>query len=200
MAYLRSLDDQTLIPIEEGENLLVGRLPKCDVVIDDPSVSSQHARLQLLDSVLRVVDMNSTNGTRVNYTVLMSPKVLLDGDTVEFGSVSFIIDGPELQDERPSGKPSTLNSDWKRMEASQPIDATMSIELPEEMTAVPPMEETEAASKRVPRPKAAPASAAVSSPEAEASKERDPEGLVPLILLLGAAMILLLVEIARWPF
>ncbi len=97
MAYLRSLDDQIQIHLEEGQNLLVGRLPICDVVIDDGSVSSQHARIQLLENQLRLVDMGSTNGTRVNYTQIDAPHYLLDGDTVEFGNMTFTVDAPGLQ-------------------------------------------------------------------------------------------------------
>lgn len=132
MAYLRSLDDQTQIPIEEGENLLVGRLNKCDVVIEDASVSSQHARLHLLDSVLRVVDVGSTNGTRVNYTNLIKPGVLLDGDVVEFGNVSFSVDGPELRPEKPESSPDWSEDSYKPLEASQKLDATMNIQVPDE--------------------------------------------------------------------
>ena len=133
MAYLRSLDDQTLIEIEEGENLLIGRMPKCDVVIDDPSVSSQHARIQLTDGVLRVIDMHSTNGTRLNYSTLIAPATLLDGDIIEFGSVSFSVDGPELREESGDGDAEMdLITDSKPLAASQKLDATMSISISDE--------------------------------------------------------------------
>lgn len=133
MAYLRSLNDQTEIEIVEGDNLLIGRLSKCDVVIDESSVSSQHARMHLQDGVLKVIDMGSTNGTRVNYTTLIKPSVLLDGDVIEFGNVSFSIDGPELKEES-KAHPSSLDflSDVKPVEASQALDATTSIALSEE--------------------------------------------------------------------
>jgi len=114
--YLRSLDDQTQFPIEEGENLLLGRLEPCDIVIEDGSVSSQHARLSFSEGVLVVADLNSTNGTRLNYSLLVEPKVLMDGDTVEFGSVSFIVDGPGLR----SGSVSALDSAW--VEEFRPVN------------------------------------------------------------------------------
>ena len=133
MAYLRSLDDQTEIEIVEGENLLIGRLSKCDLVIDEPSVSSQHARMHLQDGVLKVIDMGSTNGTRLNYTALIKPSVLLDGDVIEFGNVSFSVDGPELKEEDQAHESSLdLLSDVKPVEASQQLDATMSISISEE--------------------------------------------------------------------
>lgn len=124
MAYLRSLDDQIQIHIQEGQNLLVGRLLKCDVVIEDGSVSSQHARLQLINQQLRVVDMGSTNGTRINYSVLQGAGYLLDGDTLEIGNVSFIVDGPGLS--APSeANPMVGLPDLHPLESSQKLSDTM---------------------------------------------------------------------------
>ncbi|MCC5849313.1 MAG: FHA domain-containing protein [Verrucomicrobia bacterium] len=144
MAYLRSLDDQTLIEIEEGENLLIGRMPKCDVVINDPSVSSQHARIQLTHGVLRVIDMHSTNGTRLNYSTLIAPATLLDGDIIEFGSVSFSVDGPELREESDeTDAEMDLIPTSKPIDASQRLDATMSISISDEDLADIPEEEYE---------------------------------------------------------
>jgi pSer/pThr/pTyr-binding forkhead associated (FHA) protein len=131
MVYLRSLDDQIQIRIEEGQNLLIGRLLKCDMVLEDGSVSSQHARLQLQDNQLRVFDMGSTNGTRVNYATAEGPTLLLDGDTVEFGNVTFTVDGPQL--ESPSGEPTSMPAivNLDPLEASQQLSDTMlSIPLP----------------------------------------------------------------------
>ena len=98
MATLRSLDDQIHIPIPEGAPLLIGRMEECDIQISDDSISSQHAQILLENNVLRLKDMGSTNGTRVNYTLIDSPVVILHGDTVEFGGFSFTIDGQELQE------------------------------------------------------------------------------------------------------
>ncbi|MDX2012668.1 MAG: sigma 54-interacting transcriptional regulator [Myxococcaceae bacterium] len=44
--------------------LVAGSHRSCDFVISDPSVSRQHARLELLSSGVRVVDLGSTNGVR----------------------------------------------------------------------------------------------------------------------------------------
>lgn len=125
--YLRSLNDQTHFPIEEGENLLVGRLDRCDVVLNDGSVSSQHARLNLVDGVLMVADLNSTNGTRVNYSVLVEPMALMDGDTVEFGNMSFTVDGPGLRESRDAVTDSAFVNEFKPLEMTGPLDATMAL-------------------------------------------------------------------------
>jgi DNA-binding NtrC family response regulator len=43
---------------------VVGSQPGCDLVLEDPSVSRRHARLELLGNSIRVVDLGSRNGTR----------------------------------------------------------------------------------------------------------------------------------------
>ena len=125
--YLRSLDDQTQFRIEEGENLVLGRLDQCDIVVHHGSVSSQHARLSLVDGVLVLADLDSTNGTRVNYTVLVEPMALMDGDTVEFGNMSFIVDGPGLRTEREPVTDSAFVNEFKPLDLSGPLDATMQL-------------------------------------------------------------------------
>jgi len=154
MVYLRSLDDQIIIQIDEGQNLLVGRLPKCDIVLEDGSVSSQHARLQLQEDKLRVVDMGSTNGTRVNYAAIDDPVYLLDGDTLEFGNVSFTIDGATLMSPASESTAMAAIVDLDPLEASQALSDTMlSIPMPsepeleqmlQESGEVPPQEQGEA--------------------------------------------------------
>ena len=49
-----------------GEALLLGSSSKCGLVIEDPSVSRHHARIELRGEELAIVDLGSTNGTRVN--------------------------------------------------------------------------------------------------------------------------------------
>ena len=60
-----------------------------DAVVDHRSVSRRHVRLTRLDGRLRVEDLNSTNGTRVNGRRLepFAPCVLATGDAVVLGDV-----------------------------------------------------------------------------------------------------------------
>ncbi|MCH8526378.1 MAG: FHA domain-containing protein [Kiritimatiellae bacterium] len=121
------MDDQTQFQIEEGENLLLGRLDQCDVVVSDGSVSSRHARLSFLDGVLVVADLDSTNGTRVNYSLLVEPMALMDGDTVEFGNVTFTVDGPGLRTERTEVTDSVFINEFEPLDLAEPMDATMQL-------------------------------------------------------------------------
>jgi predicted component of type VI protein secretion system len=112
MALLRTLDDKIRFSIRDEQTLLVGRIPECDVELEDGSVSSQHARLHMERHILHLQDLDSTNGTRVNYAMIDGPTVLLDGDTVEFGNVTFTVDGPELcsPGEEENAEPEALTS------------------------------------------------------------------------------------------
>ena len=49
-----------------GEVITIGRLPLNHVVIDNPTVSAQHAILARLGDSYRLNDLHSTNGTHVN--------------------------------------------------------------------------------------------------------------------------------------
>ena len=64
-----------------------------DAVVDHRSVSRRHVRLTRLDGRLRVEDLNSTNGTRVNGRRLepFAPCVLAPGDAVALGDVHLAL-------------------------------------------------------------------------------------------------------------
>lgn len=72
------------IALREGV-VTVGRLPECDVVLNDPNVSRNHAELRPQGTGFVVVDLRSTNGTRVN-GVRITERALQDGDEVTFGN------------------------------------------------------------------------------------------------------------------
>jgi hypothetical protein len=73
---------------------VIGRLPECDITLDDPSVSRRHARLVGERGRWRVEDLGSTNGVRVNGEDV-ERRELVDGDRLELGSVhlAFSVDG-----------------------------------------------------------------------------------------------------------
>ena len=82
----------TLPPLARMEELSVGRLPDCELVIDDPSVSKRHAVLRWNEPQGRcsVRDTGSTNGTFLNGSTLGTREATLkDGDILSFGNVQF---------------------------------------------------------------------------------------------------------------
>jgi len=82
----------TLPPLTRVEELSVGRLPDCEVMIDDASVSKRHALLRWNESDRRctVRDLGSTNGTFLNAHSLGAREATVsDGDILSFGNVQF---------------------------------------------------------------------------------------------------------------
>ncbi|MGH8908747.1 MAG: FhaA domain-containing protein [Egibacteraceae bacterium] len=69
-----------------SDTTIIGRLPECDVTLDDPSVSRRHARIVRESNQWTVEDLGSTNGVRVNGEQI-SQRGLREGDRLEFGGV-----------------------------------------------------------------------------------------------------------------
>ncbi len=83
----------TLPPVREKDTLTVGRLPDCDLVVENPSVSKRHAVLSW-DTRTRtasVTDLESRNGTRLDGRPIPrnEPRPLQDGEVVSFGDVDY---------------------------------------------------------------------------------------------------------------
>lgn len=73
-----------------GTPIVIGREPDVDVVVDEPSVSRKHARLEPRpDGVYRLTDLDSSNGTFVN-GVRLETSPVHGGDRVQFGNVVFL--------------------------------------------------------------------------------------------------------------
>ncbi|WP_202866219.1 FHA domain-containing protein [Kribbella turkmenica] len=64
----------------------IGRAPDCDLILDRPQVSRDHAELLKIDATgYEIRDLGSTNGTRVNGEPVQTAMVR-DGDEVRLGS------------------------------------------------------------------------------------------------------------------
>ena len=72
--------------------VMIGRAPSNQIVIDHPTVSAQHAVLLKTGASYSLKDLDSTNGTLINDT-LVTDAELKDGDTLRFGSVRAVFAG-----------------------------------------------------------------------------------------------------------
>ena len=81
-------NDKTL-PLRDGENL-VGRHPGCAIWINASGVSRTHARIVASADGITVEDQGSRNGTFVNGTRISGRHVLVDGNTITFGSETAV--------------------------------------------------------------------------------------------------------------
>jgi DNA-binding CsgD family transcriptional regulator len=66
----------------------LGRSPKCHFMVNDPTVSRLHARLQRTDVGFAVVDLDSRNGTFIDEERVKTGKVC-SGQRIRFGSLTF---------------------------------------------------------------------------------------------------------------
>jgi hypothetical protein len=65
---------------------LVGRGEDCDIILPDASVSSHHCKILLEKHCIRVIDLGSTNGTRINNEII-AERILQPGDSFQIGTV-----------------------------------------------------------------------------------------------------------------
>ncbi len=91
----------------EKERVTLGRGAGVDVVLDDASVSNQHAALELAGAGFRIRDLGSTNGVRVNGSRVADAD-LKHGDRLEIGSLRFRY---RLEARTPSPPTHHLNED-----------------------------------------------------------------------------------------
>lgn len=83
-------------PLTDGMSLVVGRGKTASLVIDHPSLSREHARIEVRDNTVTLEDLGSRNGTRVRGQLLqpgMRVPVVV-GDAVVLGAVLVALQGP----------------------------------------------------------------------------------------------------------
>lgn len=68
-----------------GEVVVIGRMGECDVVLNDTNVSRRHAEIRPTPDGFSLVDLGSTNGSRVN-GLRVAQRDLRDGDELTFGN------------------------------------------------------------------------------------------------------------------
>jgi pSer/pThr/pTyr-binding forkhead associated (FHA) protein len=76
------------IPLGEAP-VVIGRATDAGVQLTDTSVSRRHAEIRPSGDGFVVVDLGSTNGTRVNGAGISSERRLADGDTITVGDSSL---------------------------------------------------------------------------------------------------------------
>lgn len=96
---IRRGDERRDFVLAAGD-VAIGRAADNDIVLDDPLVSRHHARLAWDGDGLRVTDLGSSNGTRVNDREIdpKEPNALAAGDVVGVGAFTLAIALPPAED------------------------------------------------------------------------------------------------------
>lgn len=82
----------TLPPMQDRDTLIVGRLPDCDLIIEDPSVSKRHASLKwdAKKGVCVLHDLGSSNGTFIDEAKIgRGNESLREPAVLSFGDVDY---------------------------------------------------------------------------------------------------------------
>jgi signal transduction histidine kinase len=79
-----------------GETLLIGRDPACDVALRDPGISRHHARLELKGNRYALKDAGSANGTFVN-GLRITESALQTGDQIRVGNTVLAMGLPPAE-------------------------------------------------------------------------------------------------------
>jgi hypothetical protein len=70
---------------------IIGRSATCQITIDDPLVSREHAKIRVEGDRLTIEDLKSRNGVLVGGKPLKGVKELVDGDRVRIGSQELVV-------------------------------------------------------------------------------------------------------------
>lgn len=73
-----------------GPEVVIGRSPDCQITIEDPLVSRQHARILIGPEGAKVSDLGSRNGVRVNGNLIQEETILKDQDRVRLGTQELV--------------------------------------------------------------------------------------------------------------
>ncbi|MBI3966290.1 MAG: protein kinase [Chloroflexi bacterium] len=76
-----------------SEPVTVGRHLDNAVALDDVELSRRHARLEVWDGEVVVMDLGSTNGTFVNGEQVDKPRPVKQGDRIMFGTIAAVLLG-----------------------------------------------------------------------------------------------------------
>ena len=95
--------NRPVICVSPGQSKVICRSVDADAVVDEPSLSRQHARLSMApDGAVTVEDLGSTNGVFVNGTQRRVATIVA-GDTIRLGAVEFSTDTGRSRTEFPDG-------------------------------------------------------------------------------------------------
>jgi hypothetical protein len=86
------LPDNSSVAVIDGDPLVIGRMPDCDITLADTNVSRRHTEIRMFDGKATVVDLGSLNGTKVNGRGVAADQFgvpVRDGDVISVGPVTL---------------------------------------------------------------------------------------------------------------
>jgi len=92
-AYLLVVDNDTssIFHLPRSGAVVIGRAPEIELRVNHASVSRRHATIRIDDGVVRIADLGSHNGTRVNGEPVHEARILASGDVATVGDVVLVL-------------------------------------------------------------------------------------------------------------
>ncbi|MEM7332747.1 MAG: FHA domain-containing protein [Chloroflexota bacterium] len=140
------------------DSISIGRDPLSDIVINDPEISRQHAKLVKKGSGYTLEDFGSTNGTYIDGSQMEAhaSTELLPGQLVSMGSgvvLLFAVFGADTTDLDEEGEPDFIHTPAMQMPKDNPVE-------------IPPLPEIRSeAAVSAPRPLSTPLVPSVEAPK-----------------------------------
>jgi putative serine protease PepD len=82
-------------PLTGAQEIIIGREPPADLILEDAGISRRHARLTRVDGRLELADLGSRNGTLLNGRTLRGRHLLEPGDEVMIGPYRLLARPPD---------------------------------------------------------------------------------------------------------
>jgi pSer/pThr/pTyr-binding forkhead associated (FHA) protein len=105
-------------------NVVIGRAKTADVRIEHPTISRQHARLEI-SARIAITDLDSQNGTRVDGVPLTpdAPHTLAEGQAFELGAVKLVVRRAGGDSGRQNDDARTLHREVEALEKARIVEA-----------------------------------------------------------------------------
>jgi DNA-binding NtrC family response regulator len=88
------------IPASQSTRLIIGQGGSSDIALRDRELARTHAGIDLVDGRLRLSDLGSRSGTRVNGVVVVEAH-LEGGERIDVGATALIVERPDRAHEAP---------------------------------------------------------------------------------------------------
>ncbi len=84
-------DSSSIVHLPSSGEVVLGRSSEADVSLEHGSVTRRHATIQIEHGGMRIADLGSRNGTKVNGEKVTTFRMLSSGDVIGVGDVNLVV-------------------------------------------------------------------------------------------------------------
>jgi serine phosphatase RsbU (regulator of sigma subunit)/pSer/pThr/pTyr-binding forkhead associated (FHA) protein len=122
---LKGVSQGVTVPLD-GDKIVIGRNADCQMIINVPAVSREHALLRRIQGKWAIEDLKSRNGTFVNNQEVTTRVVLKEGDKIKICDNIYVFsEGPQVPPLPPELQKQTVDIEQEE-ESSSTVEATLS--------------------------------------------------------------------------